>query len=398
MTRTLNTVGKMLTASSLFLVASVPSHPVLAATVPNTVSYEACVNNFKFPTLNTGNSSALGLVSMWGFSTTPIANSQAPANTCGMMAGGSTGSPVTVPGKQIEIAQGDILNLTLFVNMMTPQEAAATTYQGHTVHLHGADVDSANDGVPETSLAVTSSYKYVWDMAAQAKADPKAEPIGSFMYHCHVHTVKHLDMGMYGAILVRPKDALGATIKNQITTSEFSAFNVEQTYVVSAVDPAYHDVVAGGPPVVGDSPIFADYNPKFFLLNGTEGLTSATPASAAMLSGVAPGSKVALHLVDPVSVYGLFSIKDAADTPQNFTVYVEDGRAIAPVPTLGDPLTSQTSLEIGPGKRFDIIFTTPTTPGTLYPQIEFKNPRGETITVNTNGVIGNAMVYGKVTF
>lgn len=383
MTRTMNTLSKMLAASSVLFVTCGITQSALAATV----NYSACVKTLTLPTTNPD----LAKVTMWGFSTTPLAAGQAATNTCMM----NTGTPVTVPGKQIEMTQGDILNLSLFVNMMTPQEAAP--YQGHTVHLHGADVDSANDGVPETSLAVTSSYKYVWDMPAQ----PKTDQIGSFMYHCHVHTVKHLDMGMYGAILVRPKNALGATITNQITASDKSAFDVEQTYVVSAIDPAYHDAsAAGGLPVVGDSKVFADYNPKYFLLNGTEGISSATPASAAMLSGVAPGSKVALHLVDPLSIYGIFSIKDAAGIPQRFTVYVEDGRAIAPVPTLGDPATSQTSLEIGPGKRFDIIFTTPITPGTLYPQIEFKNPRGETITVkNTAGAItGNAMVYGKVTF
>lgn len=383
MIRTKNTLGKMLAASSVLVATFAATQASLAATV----NYSTCVRSLTLTGI--GNSAGLAQVPMWGFATTPVAAGQVATNTCMGMMGGS--AQTAVPGKQIDLTQGDILNLTLFVDMMTPQEAAATTYQGHTVHLHGADVDSMNDGVPETSLAVTSSYKYVWDMTAQTKADQ----IGSFMYHCHVHTVKHLDMGMYGAIIVRPKNSTtGAAITNQITAASESTFNVEQTYVVSAIDPTYHAATA-----VGDSTVFADYNPTYFLLNGTEGITASTPASAATLSGVIPGSKVALHLINPLSVYGAFSIKDAAGTAQSFTVYVEDGRAITPVPTLGNPQTSQTSLEVGPGKRFDIIFTTPTTPGTLYPQIEFKNPRGEVIKVmNPDNTTRNAMVFGRVTF
>ncbi len=375
MKHTKKTLGKIFVVGSLFVVTYGATQQAALAAV---VDYTACVRNLTLPTTNTSNSAALGQVSMWGFATT-----SGTANCMGLRL-------PKVPGNQIELGVGDTLNLTLDM-MMSPLENApppSPNYNGHTIHLHGADVDAANDGVPETSKAILSgSYKYVWNTTL---APNTSSPIGSFMYHCHVHTVKHLEMGMYGAILVRPKNALGATITNQITTDSTSRFDNEQTYVVSAVDPNYHTVV-------GDSPVFADYNPKYFLLNGTEGTSITSPASAAVLLNVGTGKKVALHLVDPLSIYGTFSIKDAAGKPQQFIVYVEDGRAIDPVPTSAN---SVTSLEIGPGKRFDIIFTTPTTSGTLYPQIEFKNPRGETITLkNADGAItGNAMVYGQVTF
>lgn len=378
MTRTKkNTLGKILAASSVFIVA----HGVTQSASAAAVDYTACVRDTKLTSV--GNSAELAQVPMWGFATT------AGASSCMM------GITSKVPGNPIEIGVGDTLNLTLNM-MMSPQEnapAPSPSYNGHTIHLHGADVPTAMDGVPETSraIAVGGSYKYIWDTTPLLNT-PSA--IGSFMYHCHVHTVKHLDMGMYGAILVRPKDALGTTLMNQITADSASKFDKEQTYVVSAVDPTYHTAV-------GDSVVFADYNPLFFLLNGTEGISTAAPASAAVLSGVASGQKVAIHLVDPLSVYGTFSIKDATGTPQSFTVYVEDGRAVAPVPRLGDSLTSQTSLEIGPGKRFDIIFNMPasTTAATVFPQIEFKNPRGEAITVkNPDGTTRTAQVYGKIMF
>lgn len=366
-----NAFGKIFVASGLFIAAHGISSSVLAASV----DYTACVRNLNF-------TSGTATVPMWGFATS--------AGTSGCMMMGAAGR---VPGNQIELAAGDTLNLTLNM-MMSPQENApppSPNYNGHTIHLHGADVPTLMDGVPETSQAIISgSYKYVWDTTSSSTT---SAPIGSFIYHCHVHTVKHLDMGMYGPIIIRPRNATGTTLMNQITADSASSFDREQTYVISAVDPAYHTAV-------GDSPVFADYNPVYFLLNGTEGISTATPASAATLSGVLAGQRIALHLVDPLSIYGTFSIKNAAGVAQKFIVYVEDGRAITPVPAGTDAVTS---LEIGPGKRFDIVFTMPTTTtgtaATVYPQIEFKNPRGQVITVrNPDGSTRNAAVYGKVAF
>ncbi len=56
--------------------------------------------------------------------------------------------------------------------------------ESHTIHLHGLDVDQANDGVPSTSFNIplngTGSYQFVADHA------------GTVLYHCHVTTTLHL--------------------------------------------------------------------------------------------------------------------------------------------------------------------------------------------------------------
>ena len=71
----------------------------------------------------------------------------------------------------------------------------------HTVHLHGLDVDQASDGVPETGAVArvgeTITYRFV------------ATHAGTYWYHCHVDTVEHLTMGMYGALIVHPADGPG---------------------------------------------------------------------------------------------------------------------------------------------------------------------------------------------
>ena len=288
-------------------------------------------------------------VTFWGFT-----------SSCGGM------STPQIPGPVVEVGTypsgsglTDTLNLTLDM-MMAPQENSP--YSGHTIHLHGADVITAEDGVPETG-AVTTGDTYTWT--------PTSNMVGSNMYHCHVHTVKHLEMGMYGALIARPKNTSG-TFLNQLTQNTTTAWDYVQNYVFSSVDPAYHSAT-------GDSTVFADYNPKYFLIAGAEGKTTSAPA---ITLAAAVSKKVALRLIGIHSVNGTFAVKDGSGVAKSFTVYTEDGRELPSAQTV-------TSLDISPGQRYDIIFSTPSTTGTWYPQMTYKNLRDGT---------AYATAYGKVTF
>lgn len=138
------------------------------------------------------------------------------------------------------------------------------------------------------------------------------------------------------------------------------------------MDPAYHSAT-------GDSTVFADYNPKYFLITGAEGKTTA---ALAITLAAAINKKVALRLIGIHSVNGTFAVKDSSGAAKPFTVYTEDGRALPSSQTV-------TSLDISPGQRYDIIFTTPATTGTWYPQITYKKLR--------DGA-AYATAFGKVTF
>lgn len=273
--------------------------------------------------------------------------------------GGGMGGTASVPGPLLEVGVGDTLNLTLDV-MMAPMEPMP--YNGHTIHLHGADVAQSEDGVPDTGSSVTGDT-YTWS--------PTSVMAGSYPYHCHVHTVKHLEMGMYGPIIIRPRDTAGNFMK-QITTNAATAYDYEQILLMSTVDPTYHTVS-------GDSTVFADYNPQYFLLNGKEGKTTSAPASTL---AAAVGKKVAIRLIGMHSTNSTFQIKDASGATVLFTVYVQDGRAW---PTA----QSVTSIDISPGGRFDVIVTLPTTTGALYPQVTYTKLRD-------NAAYGT--VYSKITF
>jgi len=110
----------------------------------------------------------------------------------------------TVPGPVIEGIEGDTMQVTLSSDMPP------------SIHFHGLDVDQANDGVPSTSGYVArlgggrmmnfgrvDGYTNLGSPFTYTFTAPHA---GTYAYHCHVDTVLHLEMGMYGTVIIRPPD------------------------------------------------------------------------------------------------------------------------------------------------------------------------------------------------
>jgi hypothetical protein len=269
-------------------------------------------------------------------------------NSSDGMAGGCT-----LPSPVLELGVNQQANITLNM-MMAPQEPAP--YHGHTIHPHGVDVAQSEDGVPETGAPVNGdTYNFSVD----------SRYVGSHMYHCHVHTVKHLEMGMYGALIVKDGNRI---------SSGGPSYDFEWNMVLSTVDPAYHTAT-------GDSTVFADYNPRYFLINGQEGLSSNAPAEVLT---AAPGANVAIRLIGIHSVNSTFQIRNASGARQSFTLHNIDGFALT------NP-RSVTSLEVSPGQTKDIMVTLPNSSGTWYPEVSYRDLR------NSN-VYNNGTVYTQLDF
>ena len=271
----------------------------------------------------------------------------------GMAGGGGGGGGCSLPSPVLELGVGQQANINLNM-MMAPQEQPP--YHGHTIHPHGLDVAQPEDGVPETGAPVLGdTYNFSVD----------SRYVGSHMYHCHVHTVKHLEMGMYGALIVKN----GNRINNNGPTYDF-----EWNMVLSTVDPDYHTAVQ-------DSLVFADYNPRYFLINGQEGLSTGAPAETMT---AAPGARVAIRLIGIHSVNSQFRIRTAGGSNQSFTVHNVDGFA------LPNPQTVS-SVEVSPGQTKDIMVNLPSGSGSLYPQVTYRNLRN-------NGAYGNGTVYTRLDY
>ncbi|MBC8370881.1 MAG: multicopper oxidase domain-containing protein [Planctomycetes bacterium] len=230
-------------------------------------------------------------------------------------------------GAHLEVVEGQLVTIN-FTNRSN---------MAHTIHLHGLDVDQANDGVPTTSFEVapmgTNAYQFI------------APHAGTYHYHCHVDTVLHYAKGMFGTIIVRPPN--GST--NQAWAGG-PTFDKEALWQASTVDTFWSDNLL----VSGTET--ARFNPDGFLINGLD--TPAAKTDVHTRIDCAAGDTVYLRLSQSSYLWSRYELDGIP-----FQVVASDGR---PYPT---PVNA-TELEIGPGERYDIMFTAPAA-GTYTPRISF---------------------------
>lgn len=94
----------------------------------------------------------------------------------------------TVPGTTIRVTEGDRVRVKLENQLNEPT----------TIHWHGVPLDNPNDGVPGvTQNAVRPKESFTYDFIAKTP--------GTYMYHSHQKAVEQVDKGMYGVLIVDPK-------------------------------------------------------------------------------------------------------------------------------------------------------------------------------------------------
>jgi len=256
--------------------------------------------------------------------------------------GGGFNGDRTVPSPVIEANQGQTVRVTL--NSMMP----------HSIHFHGLDVDQQNDGVPATSFAVGgmggagSSYTYTFT----------APHAGTYMYHCHVDTHQHFEMGMYGTVIIRPAD--GST--NQVWAGG-PTFDKEYVWHLMTFDTSWHSGMGG----MGGT-ILRRYSPNYFLINGRDGASVITDSTTAITAGA--GQRVLIRINGTSYMPGRIRLGGLA-----FDVVASDGRPLA------SPLRT-TELQVNAGERYDIIVTMPSS-GQNNATVDYRN-------IRNNATLGTA--------
>lgn len=225
------------------------------------------------------------------------------------------------PAPAIEANEGDRVEITL--TNIGPKKTGIKRV-AHTIHFHGLDTDQKNDGVPHTSPAIQvgESFKYEFT----------AKHAGTYFYHCHVDTIEHLQMGMYGAFIVKAQNGI-----NQAWTGGPS-YDKDYAFLLNEIDPAWHQAVEEGKPY--DK---TNFHPKYWTING-KAYPDTEKDPASFIDGVI-GETVLVRLIN--SGYEPHSFHMHG---YHFRIIASDGR---PLP---EPLTKDTVL-IGPGERYDLLVT-----------------------------------------
>lgn len=228
-----------------------------------------------------------------------------------------SGSP-TLPGPVLYANEGD----SLLIN-------AANISQSHihTVHLHGMDADTKNDGDPMTSHPIfhgqTKTYRVLADHA------------GIYMYHCHVEDVVHVQMGMYGLLIVK---AAGG-VKTAWTGGP--AFHSSYNWLTSELDKAWHDSI---PVVINDTLKVPEFSPHYFLVNG-KSEQQIDQDDSIKIKG---GENEIIYV--RIANIGYFRNKVIFPAALNAKIIDSDGRPL-PVAIAKD------TFEVMPGERYGVLLT-----------------------------------------
>ncbi|WP_169986422.1 multicopper oxidase family protein [Microbispora sp. H10836] len=152
-----------------------------------------------------------------------------------------------VPGPPITAVQGDLVEVRL---------RNADIASGVTLHWHGYDVPSGEDGVPGlTQEAVPPGGEFVYRfVAAQA---------GTYWYHTHEVSDLGVRMGLYGTLVVTPKGAAATGVDLTLPVHTFAGTTVTGDHD----QPLVRQVAPGTP--VRLRLINTDNTPHRFTLAGT---------------------------------------------------------------------------------------------------------------------------------
>lgn len=166
------------------------------------------------------------------------------------------------PAPLVRVTEGDIFHGTVHPSKRV-----------HTIHWHGIEPDPRNDGVGHTSFEVSGQYTYQWQPDLGRPGNPNFGAAGTYFYHCHVNTTLHVQMGMFGPLIIDPKVhprfPVSAGARRAFVDGPEYDIDTETILVPYSVDPRWHELnhAAG---LSGDDAGLDRFEPSHFYLLGGE--------------------------------------------------------------------------------------------------------------------------------
>lgn len=224
-----------------------------------------------------------------------------------------------VPGPALTVTEGDMINLTL----VNDEDPTNTKYNrggdGYALAIDGFDLPNQSP----IKMGQRFTYHFI------------ATHAGTYWYHCRVNPIQHLQMGLYGALIVQSAADASSAYPNT------PLFNKQYTFVLSEMDSVEHqreyDTLHKGGPAVS----WSNYQPDYFLMNGRAYPdTMMDPMDS--INGTV-GQTVLVRLINAGSEVHMMHTHGF-----HFLVIGANGRKL-------DHLYYKDTLLIKPGERYDII-------------------------------------------
>jgi len=254
---------------------------------------------------------------------------------------GQEGMRSQYPGPTLIVNQGQAVTVTLTSEITVNGTAVPTSL----VFPGQSDVTASGGG--EGLLTRESSgpddpvtYTFV------------ARKPGTYMYHSGTRPDLQVDMGLVGALIVRPSQGDGMAYNHPD-----SRFDHEYLFLLTEMDPVIHEQVAAGNLQAVDT---SAYDPMYWFINGRGAPDTMAPPNASWLPTqpydalvrTRPGEKLLMRVIGagrdlhPFHHHG-----------NNALVIARDGRLLQSAPDAGaDRSFSDFTVRVVPGGTYDALF------------------------------------------
>jgi FtsP/CotA-like multicopper oxidase with cupredoxin domain len=266
-----------------------------------------------------------------------------------------SGGAFQFPGPELCVNKGD--TVTIALNNTLPEETSILFPGIDNVQvsgtlaqpeLNGSTVVSLTNGAAANGGNVTYSF---------VASNP-----GTYLYESGTDVGKQVQMGLYGALIVRPTDAppAGAACAYDCIHSVYNPNN-EYVMLLSELDPALHQAVEYGQPYN-----VTQLHPRYWLINGRAFPDTIAPNHAAWLPAQPYSALVHITVTDPIvnphQPPALVRYLDAGSLNHPFHPHGENGTVIARdasplVDSSGNDLSYETfATTIGSGQTWDELY------------------------------------------
>jgi FtsP/CotA-like multicopper oxidase with cupredoxin domain len=217
-----------------------------------------------------------------------------------------------VPGPELRVREGDLVRVHLHNHLPVPT----------TIHWHGIDVPFEQDGVPGLSQpAVDPGTDFTYQFVA---TNP-----GTRWYHSHVDGNSQLELGLYGAIIVEPRDPEPVEYAREYTyILDEKALDLTPDVALGTTQLQHRDAGNGR----GGA-----FQYDAFLMNGKAG--DAIPAMH-----IALGEKIRVRLINAGNLVHAIHLHG-----HSFKLVATDGNPVPPAAQL-----VKDTVLIGPAERYDL--------------------------------------------
>jgi FtsP/CotA-like multicopper oxidase with cupredoxin domain len=246
------------------------------------------------------------------------------------------GGAMQYPGPTLIVNQGDTVSITLTNALAVPTSIVFPGQSGVSTSCPSAG--TAGLMTCEAAPGGTVTYTFT------------ASQPGTFLYHSGTQPSLQVEMGLVGALIVRPPAA------NQAYGHPGSAYDREYLLLLTEMDPKIHEQVGRG----NLSPDMTNYFAVQWFINGRNGMDTLLDDNVATLPRQPYGSVLLAHPGEKV----LARLISAGRDPHpfhfhgnNVTVIARDGRLLESTPGSGPDLAwSDFTVAAVPGATYDALF------------------------------------------